>query len=83
MGRYIIGVTNNLIRRIYEHKNGLVEGFAKKYAVKMLVYYEIHNDIREAVKREKAMKKWYRKWKIKLIEEKNPEWRDLYLDIAE
>jgi putative endonuclease len=80
-GTLYIGVTNNLIRRIYEHKEGLIEGFTKKYNVKMLVYYEIHKEIREAIKREKAMKKWLRKWKIELIEGMNPEWKDLYPEI--
>lgn len=77
-GTLYIGVTNNLIRRVYEHKEGLFEGFTKKYNVKILVYYEIHTDIREAIKREKAMKKWLRKWKIELIEKMNPNWDDLY-----
>ncbi|HKI77969.1 MAG TPA: GIY-YIG nuclease family protein [Ignavibacteriaceae bacterium] len=77
-GTLYIGVTHNLIRRIYEHKEGLIEGFTKKYNVKMLVYYEIHTEINNAIKREKQMKKWYRKWKTKLIEKNNPEWKDLY-----
>ena len=77
-GTLYIGVTNNLIRRVYEHKNELNEGFTKKYNVKLLVYYEIHSDIREAIKREKTMKKWYRKWKIELIEKMNPDWKDLF-----
>ncbi len=77
-GTLYIGVTNNLIRRVYEHKEGLIEGFTKKYNVKKLVYYEIHNDIRNAIQREKQMKKWYREWKIDLIEKENPNWDDLY-----
>lgn len=77
-GTLYIGVTNDLIRRVYEHKEGIIEGFTKKYNVKKLVYYEIHTEIREAIKREKAMKKWLRKWKIELIEEMNPNWDDLY-----
>ena len=81
-GTLYIGVTNDLVRRIYEHKHGLIDGFTKRHSVKMLVYYEIANDITEAIKREKAMKKWYRKWKIDLIEKTNPEWRDLYNDIT-
>lgn len=81
-GTIYIGVTNNLTRRVYEHKKGLVEGFTKKYDVKNLVYYEIHIDINEAIKREKAMKKWLRVWKIKLIEKANPNWDDLYKDIV-
>lgn len=77
-GTIYIGVTNNLVKRVYEHREGLIEGFSKKYKVKLLVYYEIHSDIKEAIKREKAMKKWLRKWKIELIEKHNPEWKDLY-----
>jgi putative endonuclease len=80
-GTLYIGVTNNLVRRVYEHKEGLIEGFTKKYNVKNLVYYEVHNDIYEAIKREKAMKKWLRKWKIELIEKTNPDWIDSYEEI--
>ena len=67
-GTLYIGVTNDLIRRVYEHKEGIIEGFTKKYNIKNLVYYEIHTDINEAIKREKALKKWKRDWKIELIE---------------
>jgi len=81
-GTLYIGITNNLVRRVYEHKEGLVEGFTKKYNVKNLVYYEIHNSVYEAIKREKALKKWLRKWKIELIEKMNPTWKDLYKDTA-
>ena len=81
-GTLYIGVTNNLIRRIYEHKEGLTEGFTKKYNVKKLVYYETHSDIKIAIQREKQMKKWYRKWKIELIEKINPEWKDLYNELV-
>lgn len=81
-GTLYIGVTNNLARRVYEHKEGLIEGFTKKYNVKRLVYYEITYDINEAIKREKALKKWLRKWKIELIEKMNPEWKDLYNEIT-
>jgi len=77
-GTLYIGVTNDLVRRVYEHKEGVIDGFTKKYNVKKLVYYEIHNDIRNAIQREKQIKKWYRKWKIELIEKNNPEWNDLY-----
>ena len=77
-GTLYIGVTNDLIKRIYEHKNSLVRGFTEKYKVHKLVYYEEHSDIYEAIEREKQMKKWNRKWKINLIEEFNPEWEDLY-----
>lgn len=81
-GTLYIGVTNSLVRRVYEHKEELIEGFTKKYDVKNLVYYEILNEINEAIKREKALKKWLRKWKIDLIEKMNPEWKDLYYEIT-
>ena len=77
-GTLYIGVTSNLIRRVYEHKNGLVDGFTKKYKVHRLVHYEIAGDAETALSREKQMKKWNRVWKIRLIEENNPEWADLY-----
>jgi putative endonuclease len=76
-----IGVTNNLIKRIYEHKNDLVEGFTKKYQVHMLVYYEIADEIVSAFEREKQLKKWKRQWKVSLIEKNNPQWEDLYNDL--
>ena len=72
-----IGVTNNLEKRIYEHKNGLVEGFTKKYKTKELVYYEDTSDVKNAIAREKQMKKWNKQWKVDLIEKSNPEWNDL------
>ena len=81
-GTLYIGVTNDLIRRIYEHKSGIIEGFTKKYKIKILVYYEIHSDINEAIKREKALKKWKRDWKIELIEKTNRQWDDLYNQIT-
>jgi putative endonuclease len=80
-GTLYTGVCNNLIRRVYEHKEGFAEGFTKKYDVKMLVYYEIHGDIEEAIKREKQIKKWERSWKINLIEKENQNWDDLYFEI--
>ena len=73
-----IGVTSDLVKRIYEHKNELADGFTKKHSVKELVYYEIHNDINEAIKREKRLKKWLRAWKYELIEKDNPDWSCLY-----
>ena len=76
-GTLYIGVTNNIERRLYEHKSGLNEGFTKKYGVKQLVYYEEFNDISKAIRTEKRMKKWKRKWKLDLIESENPEWNDL------
>ena len=77
-GTLYTGVTSNLIKRVYEHKESLVDGFTKKYKVHQLVYYETHDDIREAILREKQIKKWNRDWKINLIERDNPHWLDLY-----
>jgi len=77
-GTLYIGITSNLIKRIYEHKNNIVKGFTEKYKVHKLVYYEECSDIYEAIQREKQVKRWYRKWKIELIENFNPEWEDLY-----
>ena len=79
-GTLYTGVTNNLSRRTYEHKESLVDGFTKKYNVKILVHYEQTNDIGSAIAREKCIKRWKREWKIKLIEEDNPEWKDLGLE---
>lgn len=79
-GTLYIGVTNNLERRLYEHKNNLVEGFTKKYSVHNLVYFEEVNDINAALQREKQLKRWTRKWKIELIEKENPDWCDLTSD---
>ena len=79
-GTLYIGVTSNLLKRVYEHKHGLVEGFSKKYSVHKLVYYETTNDIRGAIYREKCLKKWKRAWKIELIEKTNPYWKDLSVD---
>jgi putative endonuclease len=75
-----IGVTNNLERRVLEHKNGLVEGFTKKYHCKKLLYFEEYGDIQEAIRREKQLKNWRREWKINLIRTSNPHFRDLSLD---
>ena len=75
------GVTNNLSRRIYEHKNKLVPGFTVKYNVSKLVYHEAYDDIRDAIQREKNIKKWYRKWKVELINKFNPQWKDLYNEL--
>lgn len=76
-GTLYIGVTNNLIRRVYEHKNGIIEGFTKRYNLNKLVYFEQTNDIKSAILREKRLKKWNRAWKIQLIESINPKWIDL------
>ncbi len=77
-GTLYIGITNHIARGIYEHRNNLVEGFTKKYGVHRLVYVEVYHDVRDALKREKKLKKWNRAWKIVLIEKENPEWSDLY-----
>jgi putative endonuclease len=81
LGMLYIGVTSNLIKRVYEHKNNLVKGFTNKYHIHNLVYFEVTEDINNALSREKQLKKWNRAWKIELIEKNNPEWRDLYCDI--
>ena len=81
-GTLYIGVTNDLVRRVYEHRMGLADGFTKKYAVHRLVYFEQYNDVELAIQREKRLKKWNRAWKIRLIEEANPNWNDLYPKIA-
>jgi putative endonuclease len=81
-GTLYIGVTNDLVRRVYEHRMGLAEGFTKKYRVHRLVYFEPYGDVEEAIRREKRLKKWNRAWKIRLIEEHNPNWDDLYPKIA-
>ena len=77
-GTLYIGVTNNLIKRVYEHKSDMVDGFTKKYGVHRLVYYEQSEDVKSAIEREKRLKAWKRQWKLRLIEEMNPEWNDLY-----
>ena len=77
-GTLYIGVTSDLIKRIWEHQNDLVEGFTKRYSVHHLVWYELHENMNSAIEREKKMKEWKRAWKIKLIEENNPQWNDLY-----
>jgi len=77
---FYVGVTNNLERRIYEHKNGLVDGFSRKYNLKKLVYFEEYNDVRVALEREKQLKRWHREWKLNLIRSMNFEMRDLVID---
>ena len=77
-GTIYIGVTSDLIKRVWEHKNKVVEGFTKRYNIHLLVWYEQHIDMTAAIQREKVIKSWKREWKINLIEEKNPEWEDLY-----
>jgi putative endonuclease len=80
-GTLYIGVTGNLVKRVWEHKQNFGEGFTSRYRVHALVYFEMHRDIAEAIRREKQLKKWKRSWKIELIEKTNPEWRDLWHDI--
>ena len=81
-GTLYIGVTNDLIRRVYEHRNDLFDGFTKKYKAHVLIYYEEASDIKAAISREKILKKWRRQWKIDLIETFNPDWLDLYEDLV-
>jgi putative endonuclease len=81
-GTLYIGVTSDLVRRVYEHRQKSVKGFTKKYDVDKLVYFEQFDDAENAIKREKLLKKWNRAWKIRLIEELNPNWDDLYPSIA-
>jgi len=80
-GVLYLGVTANLAQRVYQHRNGLSEGFTKRYCVKRLVWFECHHSSNAAIKREKQIKKWKRAWKLQLIEEMNPTWRDLYESI--
>ena len=81
-GTLYTGVTPDLIQRVWQREQDLVEGFTKKYRVKKLVYYEVHDNAESAITREKQIKKWRRKWKLRLIEEKNPQWKNLYDEIV-
>ena len=80
-GTIYTGVTSNLPKRIWEHKNDLVEGFTRKYGVHTLVWYELHATMETAIRREKAIKNWKRAWKVEMIEKENPKWRDLYREL--
>jgi len=80
-GTLYVGVTGDLVRRVWEHKQDLFEGFTAKYHIHQLVYFELHTDMAEAILREKRIKKWNRAWKIELIEKNNPEWNDLWPQI--
>ncbi len=80
-GTLYTGVTSNLVKRVYEHKQKLVEGFSKKYSVDKLGYFEIYESIEQAIEREKQLKNWKREWKISLIEKDNSKWEDLYYSI--
>ncbi len=77
-GTIYIGVTTDLKRRAYEHRNHLIEGFTKRFGLDLLVWFEVHSEIGEAIKREKQMKRWRRSWKVELVERANPDWRDLF-----
>lgn len=81
-GTLYTGVTSDLVKRIWQHKEGLVEGFTKQHNVKLLVWYEVHGEMYAAITREKQIKEWKREWKIRLIEEQNPYWNDLYLELT-
>ncbi|MBI3438061.1 MAG: GIY-YIG nuclease family protein [Proteobacteria bacterium] len=81
-GTLYLGVTDNLIQRAHQHREGLIDGFSKKYGCKILVWYEQHREISAAIAREKDMKDWRRAWKLNLIEKANPQWRDLSDDFS-
>ena len=80
-GTLYVGVTSDLMKRLWEHKNDMVEGFTKRYGVHMLVWHEQHETMESAIAREKAIKEWKRKWKLELIEKENPGWKDLHNDL--
>ena len=80
-GTLYVGVTSNLVKRVWEYKNNIVKGFTQKYGVHTLVWFELHETMESAIRREKAIKEWKRDWKLKLIEQQNPAWRDLYSEI--
>ncbi len=81
-GTMYVGITNDIIKRVFQHRNDEVEGFTAKYKIHRLVWYETCPDVREAIAREKLLKKWNRKWKLALIEKSNPQWRDLYDEVT-
>jgi putative endonuclease len=81
-GTLYVGVTNDLARRVWEHKEEALEGFTKDYGVHNLVFYEFHETMHDPLTRERRIKKWRRQWKLDLIEQNNPQWRDLYQDLA-
>jgi putative endonuclease len=81
-GTLYIGVTSDLVKRVWEHKNNMVEGFTEKYHVHLLVWYELHENMASAITLEKRLKEWHRAWKINLIERDNPDWQDLYHQIV-
>jgi putative endonuclease len=81
-GTLYVGVTSRPAQRVWEHREEILEGFTKRYGVKILVYYEMHETMEAAIRREKQIKEWKRGWKIQLIQSKNPEWRDLYKELG-
>jgi putative endonuclease len=81
-GTLYVGVTSDLAQRIYQHREGLAEGFSKRHELDRLIWYEVHEDVTQAIAREKRIKKWHRDWKINLIQTTNPDWKDLYDSIA-
>ena len=81
-GTLYVGVTNDLVRRVHEHRESLISGFSKRYKLKMLVYFERHDAPELAIQREKNIKHWSRQWKLELVETANPKWRDLFNDIT-
>jgi len=81
-GTLYVGVTGNLVKRIYEHRTGVVEGFSKTHELHMLVWYEVHEDVLAAITREKQIKEWRRDWKVNLVQEMNADWQDLYEGIC-
>jgi putative endonuclease len=81
-GTLYIGVTNDVARRVFEHREGVAPGFTKRYGVRLLVYYEAHDEVQSAIEREKRLKKWNGAWKLVLIESANPNWEDLYEKLA-
>jgi putative endonuclease len=82
-GTLYVGATSDLLKRVWQHKNDLVEAFTKRYRVHFLVWYEPHETMESAIRREKAIKEWRRRWKTELIEKGNPQWRDLYVDLCD
>ena len=80
-GTLYIGVTSNLVQRVWQHREGVVDGFTHQYCLKQLVWYELCESMESAIAREKSLKRWRREWKIELIEKMNPDWRDLWMDI--
>ena len=77
-GTLYVGVTSDLLKRVWEHRNNIVEGFTKRYGVHVLVWFEVHQTMESAIRREKSLKEWKRAWKLKLIEKVNPQWQDLF-----